>query len=103
MPRLTLNYCSIVDVERIEPKADDEQRKARKVIINVDEEDFFKMLDGINPKNIIKYLDMRGIQHRDPSVINVKVKPTKSGFRIRNKLKRIGNEYRNITGKPKPL
>lgn len=41
------------------------------VKINVDEEDFFEMLDHVNPKNIIKYLDMRGIPHREAIKINV--------------------------------
>lgn len=30
------------------------------------------MLDSINPKNIIKYLDMRGIPHRDALQVNVR-------------------------------
>ena len=36
-----------------------------------DEEDFFEMLDHVNPKNIIKYLDMRRIPHRDSLEITV--------------------------------
>ena len=69
--RLTLNYCSIADVELVEPKPTDNQRKGRRVKIDIDEEDFFEMLDSINPKNIIKYLDMRKIPHRDALEINV--------------------------------
>lgn len=69
--RLILNYCSIVDVEMQEPKPTDNQRKSRRVYINIDEEDFFEMLDNINYKNIIKYLDMRRIPHRDSIEINV--------------------------------
>lgn len=30
------------------------------------------MFDRINPKNIIKYLDMRGIPHRDALEVNIK-------------------------------
>ena len=71
MPKLTLNYCTIVDVVQVEPKPGDNQRKNRKVILHVDEEDIFDMLDHLNPKNIIKYLDMRGINHRDALEINV--------------------------------
>ena len=54
-----------------EPKPTDNQRKGRRVFINIDEEDFFEMLDHVNPKNIIKYLDMRRIPHRDSLEINV--------------------------------
>ena len=69
--KLTLKYCAIGDVVMMEPKKDDEQRKCRKVILLVDEEDFFDMLDSVNPKNIIKYLDMRKIPHREALEINV--------------------------------
>ena len=69
--RLTLNYCSIADVELVEPKPTDNQRKGRRVKIGIDEEDFFDMLDHVNPKNIVKYLDMRRINHRDALEINV--------------------------------
>ena len=69
--KLTLKYCAIGDVVMMEPKKDDEQRKCRKVILLVDEEDFFDMLDSVNPKNIIKYLDMRRIPHRDSLEITV--------------------------------
>lgn len=57
--RLELNYCNIADVLEVQPKKTDNQKKNRKVIIHVDEEDFFKMLDKVNPDNIVKYLKMR--------------------------------------------
>ena len=69
--RLTLNYCTIADVQQVAPKKGDNQRKDRIVLLNIDEEDFFEMLDSVNPKNIIKYLDMRKINHREPLQINV--------------------------------
>ena len=69
--KLTLKHCAIADVVMMEPKKDDEQKKCRKVILLVDEEDFFDMLDSVNPKNIIKYLDMRKIPHREALEINV--------------------------------
>ena len=75
MPKLTLNYACIVDVMQVEPKPTDNQRKNRKVILHVDEEDLFDMFDQLNPKNIVKYLDMRGIKHREPANLVVKVKP----------------------------
>lgn len=71
MPKLTLNYACIVDVMQVEPKPADNQRKNRKVILHVDEEDLFDMFDQLNPKNIIKYLDIRKIPHRDALLINV--------------------------------
>ena len=71
MPKLTLNYACIVDVMQVEPKPTDNQRKNRKVILHVDEEDLFDMFDQLNPKNIIKYLDMRKIPHREALEINV--------------------------------
>lgn len=57
--QLILNYCAIVDVFEVEPKKADNQKKNRQVKINVDEEDFFEMLDKVNPDNIVKYLKMR--------------------------------------------
>ena len=69
--KLTLNYCTINDVMMVDPKKGDDQKKNRKVILHVDEEDFFDMLDSVNPKNIVKYLDMRKINHREPLQINV--------------------------------
>ena len=69
--KLTLNYCTINDVMMVDPKKGDDQKKNRKVILHVDEEDFFGMLDSVNPKNIIKYLDMRRIPHRDSLEITV--------------------------------
>lgn len=69
--RLTLNYCTIADVQQVAPKKGDNQRKDRIVLLNIDEEDFFEMLDSVNPKNIVKYLDMRKIPHREPLQINV--------------------------------
>lgn len=59
--QLILNYCSIADVYEVEPKKVDNQKKNRQVKINIDEEDFFEMLDKVNPKNIVKYLKMRSI------------------------------------------
>ena len=95
MPKVTLNYCTIVDVVQVEPKKGDDQKKNRKVILHVDEEDLFDMLDNLNPKNIIKYLDMRGIAHREPVNIVVKVKPDASGLKLRHSLKRVATELRN--------
>ena len=95
MPKLTLNYASIVDVIQVEPKPTDNQRKNRKVILHVDEEDIFDMLDSLNPKNIIKYLDMRGIAHREPANIVVKVKPDASGLKLRHNLRRVAAELKN--------
>ena len=69
--KLTLNYCTINDVMMVDPKKGDDQKKNRKVILHVDEEDLFEMLDHVNPKNIIKYLDMRRIPHRDSLEITV--------------------------------
>lgn len=95
MPKLTINYACIADVVQVEPKPTDNQRKSRKVILHVDEEDFFDMLDHVNPKNIVKYLDMRGIPHREPANIVVKVKPDASGLKLRHSLKRVAAELKN--------
>lgn len=64
--------------------------------MHVDEEDLFDMLDHINPKNIVKYLDMRGIAHREPANIVVKVKPDASGLKLRHSLRRVATELRNV-------
>ena len=76
-----MNYCTINDVMMVDPKKGDDQKKNRKVILHVDEEDFFDMLDSVNPKNIIKYLDMRRIPHRDSLEINVTQNTVKFGTR----------------------
>ena len=94
--KLTLKYCAIGDVVMMEPKQDDEQKKCRKVILLVDEEDFFDMLDSVNPKNIIKYLDMRGIQHREPSVVNLKVCRSRSTPHLRHKIRYLGAELHKL-------
>ena len=90
-----MKYACIADVEPVTPKPGDNQRKDRRVILHVDEEDIFDMLDSLNPKNIIKYLDMRGIPHREPANITVKVKPDASGLKLRHSLKRVATELRN--------
>ncbi len=100
MPKLTLNYCSIADVEIVEPKPDDPQKKNRKVTLLVDEENLFEMLDNLNPQNIIKYLDMRQILHREPSNIVVKVRPDASWPKLRKQLKRIRNELKQRRKQP---
>jgi hypothetical protein len=83
----------------VEPKPTDNQKKNRKVILHVDEEDLFDMLDHLNPKNIIKYLDMRGIDHREPANLIVKVKPDASGLKLRHSLKRVSQELKNARQK----
>ena len=95
MPKLTINYACIADVIPVEPKEADNQQKNRKVILYVDEEDLFDMFDHLNPKNIVKYLDMRGIAHREPANIVVKVKPDASGLKLRHNLKRVATELKN--------
>ena len=95
MPKLTINYACIADVIPVDPKEGDNQQKNRKVILYVDEEDLFDMFDHLNPKNIVKYLDMRGIAHREPANIVVKVKPDASGLKLRHNLKRVATELRN--------
>ncbi len=96
MPKVELNYCTIVDVLSMEPKQGDVQKKDRKVILFVDEEDLFDMLDKLNPKNIIKYLDMRGISHREPANIKIQVRPDASGKKLRHNLQRVNAEFKRI-------
>lgn len=67
MPVLKLKHCIIHNVDM-----DEQDPKRRIVELFVNEEDLFEMLDSINPKNIIKYLDQRKIPHRDALQINVK-------------------------------
>lgn len=66
--RIQVDYCTIVDVEDASGKNGGGNRK---VTLQMQEEDFFAMLDTINPKNIVKYLDMRFINHREAPVINI--------------------------------
>lgn len=61
----------------------------RLVKIQVNEEDFFDMLDQINPKNIVKYLDMRGINHREaPNITIYNCEKQKLGERNTRKINR---------------
>lgn len=66
--RIQVDYCTIVDVE---DASDKNGGGNRKMTLQMQEEDFFAMLDTINPKNIVKYLDMRFINHREAPVINI--------------------------------
>lgn len=66
--RLIVKNCIIHDVEYMGGDAD---KSKRKVTLQLNEEDFFEMLDGINPKNIVKYLDVRLVNHREAPVINI--------------------------------
>ena len=43
----------------------------KQVVLQMNEEELFDMLDGINPKNLVKYLDMRGVNHRESPQINI--------------------------------
>lgn len=43
----------------------------KQVVLQMNEEELFDMLDGINPKNLVKYLDMRGVNHREAPQINI--------------------------------
>lgn len=62
--RLTVENCIIHDVFM----ANSGQRK---VVLQMNEEELFDMLDGVNPKNLVKYLDMRGVNHREAPQINI--------------------------------
>jgi hypothetical protein len=89
--RFKVNYCSIVDVEQ-EPE--NEKVKIgggnRKVTLQMQEEDFFEMLDSINPKNIVKYLDMRMINHREaPQITLFHCEKQEFGKRNTRKLNRV--------------
>lgn len=78
--RLEINHCIIHDV------LPDPVGGGRIVILQMDEEDLFKMLDKVNPKNIIKYLDMRKIPHRDKIVTKI----------AEVDKKRLKNLYKNL-------
>lgn len=61
----------------------------RKVTLQMNEEDFFNMLDSVNPKNIVKYLDMRMINHRDaPQITIYNCEKQKLGERNTKKINR---------------
>ena len=90
--RLPVDNCIIHDVQ-LSPNGGG----GRIVVLQMDEEDFFKMLDKVNPKNIIKYLDMRKIPHRD-KVVTKMCEPDKK--RLHNLYKNLQNQ-RNIINKLK--
>lgn len=86
--RIQVKYCSIVDVEQM---VDNEMFMGgnRKVTLQMNEEDFFNMLDSVNPKNIVKYLDMRMINHRDaPQITICNCEKQKLGERNTKKINR---------------
>lgn len=89
--RIQVNYCSIVDVEQ-EPENEKVTMGGgnRKVTLQMQEEDFFEMLDSINPKNIVKYLDMRMINHREaPQITLYNCEKQEFGKRNTKKLNRV--------------
>jgi len=92
MPQLTLKNASIADVL---PDPNDATKRIIKV--NMDEEDWFEVLDGLNPKNLIKYLDMRHIPHREALQVNFIEHPNKR-FTKRNKQKltRVIDEVNSV-------
>ena len=47
--RVTLNYCTIADVQQVAPKKGDNQKKDRIVLLNIDEEDITQGNDGPTP------------------------------------------------------
>lgn len=58
--------------------------------LQMQEEDFFEMLDSINPKNIVKYLDMRMINHREaPQITLYNCEKQEFGKRNTKKLNRV--------------
>ena len=63
--RLIINECVIHDVFTANSGG------GKQVVLQMNEEELFDMLDGINPKNLVKYLDMRGINHREAPQINI--------------------------------
>ena len=61
----------------------------KKVVLQMNEEELFDMLDNINPKNLVKYLDMRGVNHREAPQINIyECKKQELGKRNRRQLDR---------------
>ena len=65
--RLIINECVIHDVFT----ANSGGGGGKQVVLQMNEEELFEMLDGINPKNLVKYLDMRGVNHREAPQINI--------------------------------
>ena len=63
--RVTINECIIHDVFTADSGG------GKKVVLQMNEEELFDMLDGVNPKNLVKYLDMRGVNHREAPQINI--------------------------------
>lgn len=80
--RVTINECIIHDVFTADSGG-------KKVVLQMNEEELFDMLDNINPKNLVKYLDMRGVNHREAPQINIyECKKQELGKRNRRKLDR---------------
>lgn len=98
--RLIVKNCIIHDVEYMGGVNEDKSK--RKVTLQLNEEDLFEMLDSINPKNIVKYLDMRFINHREAPVINIyDCKSQRPSERNRRKLDRCLKIIKTIQEKEK--
>lgn len=81
--RVTINECIIHDVFTADSGG------GKKVVLQMNEEELFDMLDNINPKNLVKYLDMRGVNHREAPQINIyECQKQELGKRNRRKLDR---------------
>ena len=91
--RVTINEVAIHDVY-----VSDSGRK--RVVLRLNEEDLFEMFDNINPKNIVKYLDMRNVNHRQAPQVNIyECKNKKLGKRNKKKLERCLNILDAMTHK----
>jgi len=85
MPQLTLKHATIADVI-----TDPEDASKRIIKVNLNEEDWFEVLDHLNPKNLIKYLDMRNIPHREAMQVNIVESPHhKMAKRNKQKIGRV--------------
>lgn len=94
MPRVKIYNAEIASMT---PNIDNFQN--RDMVLNLSEEDWFKTLDGLNPDNIIKYLDIRHIPHREALQINLYMAKGNAANRNLVKVMRMADDYNDLLKK----
>lgn len=95
MPQVRINNAELVSMA---PNIDNFQNSD--MVLNLCEEEWFKTLDRLNPDNIIKYLDIRHIPHREAMQINLYM--AKNSVAVKRnlvKILRIEDDYNELLKK----
>lgn len=94
MPQVRINNAELVSMA---PNIDNFHN--RDMVLNLCEEEWFNTLDRLNPDNIIKYLDIRHIPHREALQINLYMAKGNAANRNLVKILRIEDNYNELLKK----